>query len=185
MFNEYISGVIQEIVQVFIGIVLLQNRCTYYGQKRQLNTFYYLLGMTRCVFTITCLIVGSMHRFQKICYVVIVFILLAAQLAVCSTSSKYTNIPEITKKTFLKRHAFVFFCIIHVVIVFIYVEGSYQQSQAVCKSHEINTELSLTACMHLYSNIHVYIDYYMAFSISYPLSARGRDISTRADRLKG
>jgi hypothetical protein len=45
-----------------------------------------------------------MHRFQKICYVVIVFILIAAQLAVSSTSSKYINIPEITKKTFLKRH---------------------------------------------------------------------------------
>ena len=165
MLNEHISGVTQEIVQVFIGILLLQNRCTYYGQ---LYTFYYLLGMTKCVFTITCLIIGSMHRFQKICYVVIVFILLAAQLAVWSTSrNKYTNILEITKKTFLKRHVFVFFCIIHVVIVFIYVGGSYQQSQAVCKSHEINTELNLTACMHLYSNIHVYIDYYITFFISY------------------
>jgi hypothetical protein len=29
------------------------------------------------------------------------------------------------------------------------------------------------------------IDYYMAFFISYPLSARGHDISPRADRLKG
>ena len=31
----------------------------------------------------------------------------------------------------------------------------------------------------------IYIDYYMAFFISYPLSARGHDISPRADRLKG
>jgi hypothetical protein len=29
------------------------------------------------------------------------------------------------------------------------------------------------------------IDYYMAFFISYPLSALGHDISPRADRLKG
>ena len=29
------------------------------------------------------------------------------------------------------------------------------------------------------------IDYYMAFFISYPLSALGHDISLRADRLKG
>ena len=29
------------------------------------------------------------------------------------------------------------------------------------------------------------IDYYMAFLISYPLSALGHDISSRADRLKG
>jgi hypothetical protein len=32
---------------------------------------------------------------------------------------------------------------------------------------------------------HIDIDYYMAFFISYPLSARGHDISPRADRLKG
>ena len=31
----------------------------------------------------------------------------------------------------------------------------------------------------------IYIDYYMPFFISYPLSARGHDISPRADRLKG
>jgi hypothetical protein len=31
----------------------------------------------------------------------------------------------------------------------------------------------------------IYIDYYMAFFISYPLSAWGHDISPRADRLKG
>ena len=31
----------------------------------------------------------------------------------------------------------------------------------------------------------VNIDYYMAFFISYPLSALGHDISPRADRLKG
>ena len=31
----------------------------------------------------------------------------------------------------------------------------------------------------------IYIDYYMAFFISYPLLARGHDISLRADRLKG
>jgi len=29
------------------------------------------------------------------------------------------------------------------------------------------------------------IDYYMAFFISYPLPARGHDISARADRLQG
>jgi hypothetical protein len=29
------------------------------------------------------------------------------------------------------------------------------------------------------------IDYYMAFFISYPLSALGHDISPRADRLRG
>ena len=135
MFNGHISRCLQ--VYSCCRIVALTS------QKRQLYTFYYLLGMMKCVFTITCLIVGSMHRFQKICYVIIVFILIAAQLTVCSTSSKYTNILEITKKTFLKRHVFVFFCIIHAVIVFIYVEGSYQQSQAVCNSHEINTELNL------------------------------------------
>ena len=122
-------------MSIFQGLFRKSSRCLWVdsccrivaltGQKRQLYTFYYLLGMTKYVFTITCLIVGSMHRFQKICYVVIVFILIAAQLAVSSTSSKYTNIPEITKKTFLKRHVFVFFCIIHIVIVFIYVEGSY------------------------------------------------------------
>ena len=31
----------------------------------------------------------------------------------------------------------------------------------------------------------IYIDYYMAFFISYPLSTLGHDISPRADRLKG
>ena len=31
----------------------------------------------------------------------------------------------------------------------------------------------------------IYIDYYMAFFISYPLSARGHYISPGADRLKG
>ena len=31
----------------------------------------------------------------------------------------------------------------------------------------------------------IYIHYYMAFFISYPLSARGHDINPRADRLKG
>jgi hypothetical protein len=31
----------------------------------------------------------------------------------------------------------------------------------------------------------IYIDYYMAFFISYPLSARGHDISSTTDRLKG
>jgi hypothetical protein len=31
----------------------------------------------------------------------------------------------------------------------------------------------------------IYIDYYMAFFISYPLSAWGHDISPRADRHKG
>jgi hypothetical protein len=30
----------------------------------------------------------------------------------------------------------------------------------------------------------IYIDYYMAFFISYPLSALGHDIIPRADRLK-
>jgi hypothetical protein len=31
----------------------------------------------------------------------------------------------------------------------------------------------------------IYIDYYMSLFISYPLSALGHDISTRADRLEG
>ena len=37
--------------------------------------------------------------------------------------------------------------------------------------------------IYIYRSIN--IDYYMAFFITYPLSARGHDISPRADRLKG
>ena len=35
------------------------------------------------------------------------------------------------------------------------------------------------------SHSEINVDYYMAFFISYPLSALGNDISPRADRLKG
>jgi hypothetical protein len=50
-------------------------------------------------------------------------------------------------------------------------------------------------CMVYFGSVHITflrvtdrsinIDYYMAFFISYPLSARGHDISPRADKVKG
>ena len=43
----------------------------------------------------------------------------------------------------------------------------------------------LPVCMKVNYPFYISIDYYMALFISYPSSALGHDISTRANRLKG
>ena len=83
------------------------------------------------------------------------------------------EIPEVTCTSRTIRDFLHEMSLIWVISLGVKLWLVYFRSLHICKNLNINDKYVIN------------IDYYMAFFLSYPLSALGHDISPRAERLKG